>query len=324
MDAAWSTCLAFFLDSVEAISGSVASRRRYHDVTHAFFNDPARNPDSYSSTEVLTFLTRKSRSRRNPGATVTAGTRNNRLMVLSSFYKFASTYEVNGVPLLQSKPPTYGIKYAKFTPSPRALSTDELERFFAVIPKHTMKGIRDRAIFLTFFWSGRRRSEIARLRWRDIEQAIVVEPGGTRRPGVLYRYIAKGKSRERQLAEMPPYAWAAIMHYLRESGRLAIMTPDSPLFASVRAHQHEQQLTSDYLNDQFKSYAAKAGLDSMYSLHSLRHTAARERYAAGSSIQDVQVFLGHSSISTTDLYLKRLSGVADTGATLLEARFGKL
>lgn len=324
MDDNWQRCLSSFLASIESISGSVRSRVRYAHILHSFFADPARNPPEYTHTEVLNFLVSKSTSPRNPGADVTASTRNNRLMALSSFYKFASNYQVNHAPLLQSQAPTYGIKYIRIGSSPHALTADELERFFAAIPHDTLKGIRDHAIFLTFFWTGRRRSEIARLCWRDIEHAVIVEPDGKRRPGVLYHYVAKGKSREIQTAELPHLAWQAIERYLRESGRLNSMTPDSPLFASTRLDQPEQQITGDFFNSEFKRYAALAKLPAHYSLHSIRHTAARLRYEAGSSIQDVQVFLGHANIGTTDIYLKRLTGVSDPGARLLERRFSDL
>ena len=324
MDANWQHALDAFLDSIEDISGSTRSRMRYAYILHAFFTDEQRNPDSYTRAEVQNFVTAKSTSRRNLGREVSPSTRNNRLMALNSFYKFATNYERDGTLLFDGRPPTFGLKYVKTGSSPKGLSSDELKRFFATIPGDSIKGLRDRAIFLVFFWTGRRRSEIARLHWRDIEHAVLIESDGSRRAGVLYSYIAKGHSRDIQRAELPQPAWAAIERYLDQSARIRNMLPNDPLFTSTRTDQPNQALTGDYMNAEFKRYARLAGLDPRYSLHSLRHTAARLRYEAGSSIQDVQLFLGHSSIGTTDIYLKRLTGISDPGAKLLEQRFKDL
>jgi integrase/recombinase XerD len=53
----------------------------------------------------------------------------------------------------------------------------------------------------------------------------------------------------------------------------------------------------------FKQWAARAGLPSNYSIHSLRHTYATNLYkASGYNLRLVQQQLGHSSVSTTSVY----------------------
>ena len=105
---------------------------------------------------------------------------NQRLAILSSFYAFASTFTITGPDgrpqvLLQRPSPTLGLRHKRPERTYRAFSEDELDRFFSVIPTDTVKGLRDRAIFLLYFWTARRREEIARLRWGDIEQATIVD-----------------------------------------------------------------------------------------------------------------------------------------------------
>jgi site-specific recombinase XerD len=323
MDANWQRCYAAFLSHIESISGSVRSRATYRYTLDLFFKD-GRNPDTYSRSDVQNFLDAPSHLQYQHGQSVKPGTRNQRLMCLNSFYKFAATFETDGMLLFEGRSPTFGLRYLKVGSSPKGLSASELSQFFSIIPTNSTKGLRDRAIFLTFFWTGRRRSEIARLRWADIEHVTIVEPDGSRRPGVVYQFIAKGKSREIQRAELPTPAWHAINRYLQASGRLDTIQPSDALFTSTRPDQRNQGLTGDYFNSEFKRYCKLAGLSPSYSLHSLRHSAARLRYEAGSSIQDIQQYLGHSSLATTDVYLKRLSGVADVGAKLLQERFGDL
>src|SRR2546421_5659481 len=163
LDARWHACIAAFLSETQDYSGSVRSRDSYRYTLNAFFSDPDKSPDAYTQADVRAFMDSPGRLRYRLGEPVKPGTKNHRLMVLSAFYKFAASYEVDGQPLLQTKPPTLGIKYYKVGYSPRGMTADELVRFFSVIPVDTVKGIRDRAMFLTYFWSGRRRSEIARL-----------------------------------------------------------------------------------------------------------------------------------------------------------------
>ncbi len=325
----WQACLDAFLQAVYDRSGSYGSLYNYRSVLRRFFSDPTRTPDTYTQMDVRMFLDLPSASNRNYGKPVSAAAKNARLEALASFYRFSATYEIDGKPLLQSKPPTYGIRYLRARSTPHYMNASELETFFSVIPANTVRGLRDRAIFLTYFWTGRRRSEIARLVWHDIEQTIIVEQDGTRRPGYIYRYITKGKSREIQTAELPTPAWQAILSYLNASNRLDIMQSTSPLFAAMpgigrRNVNANDPITGNYINELFKQYAAKAGLSPLLSLHSLRHTAAHERYLAGEDILSLMTYLGHASLDMTRRYLVGLTGLANSGAHLLYERFGHL
>jgi len=324
MDASWQRCLDAFLDSIEDISGSQRSRARYAYILASFFTDPERNPDTYTHTEVQSFLNAKSTSPRNRGRDISPNTKNNRLMVLNSFYKFAATYQINGDALLQTKPPTYGLKYLKIRSNPHALSAQEIERFFAAIPHDTIKGVRDHALFLTYFLTAKRRAEIISLTVSDIQEATLIDRAGERYQGHLFQYHAKGRSRILETHELPPLAYDAILRYWRASGRFDTLQPTDPVFTSTRPDQLNQMLTGDYANALYKDYNTKAGLDSRYSLHSLRHASARQRYELGSDIRAIQETLDHTSLTTTSLYLKSLTVNHDSGADLLTKRFGHL
>lgn len=62
--------------------------------------------------------------------------------------------------------------------------------------------------------------------------------------------------------------------------------------------------TSRTLDRKFKFYSQKAGLDTKYSFHSLRHGFAVRLLERGTPINQVQLALGHSNISTTSIYIK--------------------
>src|SRR5258708_7939390 len=107
------------------------------------------------------------------------------------------------------------------------------------------------------------------------------------------------------------------------------MAPDEYIFVSTNPGQGRasgatgEPLHDDYINTLFKGYASAAHLDtSRLSVHSLRHAAARERYDAGADIRSIQQVLDHYSLATTDTYLRKLAPVDDSGARLLEQRYG--
>jgi site-specific recombinase XerD len=323
MNEAWQRCYAAFLSQIENISGSTRSRDTYRYVLNLFFKD-GRNPDEISRSDVQNFLDAPSHLKYQQGQSVKPGTRNSRLVALSSFYKFAASYEVNGEPILQVKPPVYGMKYLKINNNPHALSSQEIEKFFSAIDTTTIKGKRDIAIFLTYFLTAKRRSEVSNLKVGDIQEAALIDNDGQVHQGHVFQYHAKGRSRIITTSELPSLAYESIIRYWRESGRLNTLTPESPVFASTRPDQPEQQLTGDYMNALCKHYMALAKLNPGYSLHSFRHSSARHRYELGSDIRAIQETLGHTSLSTTSHYLKSLTVTHDTGADLLTKRFGHL
>jgi site-specific recombinase XerD len=324
MDATWTACLTHFLQQIEDRSGSLASRRSYASVLTRFLST-LDNPADATRADVLQFLSSPSNSNRNKGSAVTASCKNARRSIISSFYRFASGYEIDGTPLFARPLPTLGLPHLKPAVAYHALNIDGLERLFAAIPTDTVKGLRDRALFLTYFWTARRRSELIDLRWHDIQPAIIEG-----RETHTYQYRAKGTSRTVRTAELPMPAYQAVMRYLEMSGRIGHLQPDSPIFVSVHPGQGYKDsrtnmpLNRDYANKQLKIYCRLAGLPHDISLHSLRHSSARARYEAGSDIRAIQQVLGHASLATTDTYLKILMPIGDTGATLLQERFQDL
>jgi site-specific recombinase XerD len=343
----WERCLAHFLRQLYDRSRSEHTVRDYRRTLIAFFSSsaqggPPKHPEHYTREDVEDFLHRQSTSRRNPGSAPSIATINQRLAILSSFYKFAATFTLPGPdgrprPLLQTPSPTLGLRHRRPNRSYRAFSEDELDRFFAVIPTDTVKGLRDRAIFLLYFWTARRREEIARLRWGDLEPSTFVDEHGKRRQGWRYRFFGKGKRGQEDRAELPGPAKVAIDRYLVASRRMQGIRPEDPLFVAIGPEQgggkpgvtlppdDHTPLTSRAIAYALKRYAGLAGLDAeRLSIHSWRHTAAQQRYEAGEDVRSLQRLLRHGNIATTDIYIRGIMGTADPGAGLLEERFAHL
>src|SRR6266566_3849811 len=314
----WGRCLTQFLKT----------RQQYTNILAYFLSHPAKMPDLYTQEDVLSYLSLPCRGQRNYGGIPSTATSNQRLAVLKSWYSFAASYTVTGPDghperLLKVVPPTFGLKGGKPHIEYRALSFDEMERLFAVIPTDTARGLRDRALFLTYFYTARRRNEIAQLLWGDIEQATLIDKD-QRREGWVYRWQGKGHTAKDDLAELPKPAKQAIDKYLVASGRMETIKASDPVFVAFDLNKGIRFDKSKPLNDEsiarcLKYWAKKAGLDATrISLHSWRHTSARERFSAGEDILSLQHLLRHSSLQTTFLYLRRLTSPSDGGAKLLE------
>lgn len=318
----WQQCLDAWLQSIFDRSYSEASRADYR-ATLAYFFRSGLSPEQVTRTDILSFISTANAGRGLVGRPVAPATRNHRLCTLKSFYTFASAYMVDGKPLYDHANPCAGIKYSKPGIVYKAMNASELEKFFAVIPD-TPAGWRDRALFLCYFWTARRKSELYRLRWKDIEPASF-----DGRAGYLYRYQgSKGRAREARAKELPMPAYSAIVWYMEKADRLKTIRPDDPVFAPVvlsgKRESSGDALNNHYIGIRFKRYVRAAGLNEKFTLHSLRHSSAHERDEAKQSLYEISDLLDHLHPGTTWTYLRRMSGTADSGAALLSAKFATL
>jgi integrase/recombinase XerD len=134
--------------------------------------------------------------------------------------------------------------------------------------------------------SGLRVSELVTLKLPQVSQDM----------GVV-RVMGKG-SKER-LVPLGEEALAWIRRYLKE-GRPALLgaRPSEALFVTARGDGMTRQAFW-YL---IKRYAARAGLNKALSPHTLRHAFATHLLNHGADLRVVQLLLGHSDISTTQIY----------------------
>lgn len=333
LPAQWREAIEAFLAGLWERSGSDETVASYHLQLRQFYRDPERHPATYSRADVREFLDRKSVGNRGKGQPVAPATRNARLCVLISWYRFASAWSVPGtdIMLFTGVPPTTGFAYGKPEQRYRALSEEEMEAFFAAIPD-TPVGRRDRSLFICFFALARRRSELIALRWGDIQESIIVDEKGNRRAGWTYKFRGKGKKRLEDQQEMPDFAMAAILVYLESAGRLDSMSASSYIWTSTHPGQGRKDgatdvpLNPDYCNLQFRHYCRIAGIEDRegLSLHSWRHSSALHRFALGANVLEIKALLRHSSLATTDVYLRQLTGQSDSSAQLLRNRFSFL
>jgi integrase/recombinase XerD len=168
---------------------------------------------------------------------------------------------------------------------PPVLSIEEVERLQAVIPDASPVGIRDAALVELIYSAGLRASEAVTLRMGDIYF----------REGVL-RVI--GKRDKERLLPLGRRAEAALKWYLSSARPLLSSgkRPCDTVFLSSRGNG----LNRKSLWVRIRQYAAEAGVDAK--VHTLRHSFATHLLAGGADLRTVQELLGHSDISTTQIY----------------------
>jgi integrase/recombinase XerD len=169
---------------------------------------------------------------------------------------------------------------------PGALTEEDVQALIAAPDVLTPRGLRDRAMLEILYASGLRVSELISLNFSQLN----------RDAGVL-RVLGKG-AKER-LVPVGEEALDWIGRYL-EDGRsmlLAGRTCDA-LFVTARG----QGMTRQAFWNLIKRYAASSGIRKKVSPHTLRHAFATHLLNHGADLRVVQMLLGHSDISTTQIY----------------------
>lgn len=165
----------------------------------------------------------------------------------------------------------------------------ELERLLAGPSGSDEKNLRDKAILELFFSTGLRVSELANLDIDDIDLS-------------RDEFSVRGKGEKVRLVFLSPQAKIAIKTYLHKRKDMA-----EPLFINLaRNNKNEEgkeaRLTPRSMERLVKYYATKAGISRKVTPHTLRHLFATDLLQNGADIRSVQMMLGHSSISTTQIY----------------------
>lgn len=188
---------------------------------------------------------------------------------------------------LISEDPTLQIELPQIgRPLPKSLSEADVEALLQAPDLDDPIGLRDRAMLEVLYACGLRVSELVGL---TLEQVNL-------RQGVL-RVFGKG-SKER-LVPLGEEAIAWIERYMREARPLLLGgKPSDVLFPSLRG----EQMTRQTFWHRIKHQAQVAGISKALSPHTLRHAFATHLLNHGADLRVVQMLLGHSDLSTTQIY----------------------
>lgn len=170
---------------------------------------------------------------------------------------------------------------------PKSLSMEEVDRLIQTPDTTQPRGLRDRALIEVLYATGLRVSELVSLRQQDLN----LESG----------YLTcTGKGRKQRLVPIGDEASAWLTRYIKE-GRPALLNrrSSSRLFVNARGGS---SLTRVGLWKIVKEHGKRAGLSRTLSPHVLRHSFATHLLERGADLRAIQMMLGHSDLSTTQIY----------------------
>ena len=170
---------------------------------------------------------------------------------------------------------------------PKFLTTDEVDRLLESPDTSQPRGVRDRALLELFYATGLRVSEMVNLRQQDLN----LESG----------YLTCfGKGRKQRLVPVGDEASAWLQRYLKEGRPALLKKRASPkLFVNARGGVG---ITRVGFWKILKQYGRDAGLPRTLSPHVLRHSFATHLLERGADLRAIQMMLGHSDLSTTQIY----------------------
>lgn len=168
----------------------------------------------------------------------------------------------------------------------RVLTEGEVFRLLAVPDARSSSGLRDRAILEMFYSTGMRRSELALLEVDDVDLdrgTVVVRKGKGGRSRVVPVGRAAGDWTRKYLEQVRPALAAG---------------PQAALFLT----DYGEPFTKNRLGDLVQLIRNRAGLRVAGACHLFRHACATHMLERGADIRYIQALLGHSDLSTTQIY----------------------
>lgn len=171
------------------------------------------------------------------------------------------------------------------------LQYDEIERLLAEIDTETETGLRDRAIIELLFSGGLRVSELVKLNRDSINLS--------RR-----EFIVRGKGNKDRPIFISEAAADWVEQYLerRTDTLVPLFLNNSKNLQAVDTNGNYRRLTTRSVERIVQKYAKLAGITKHVSPHTLRHSFATDLLMNGADLRSVQAMLGHSDISTTQIY----------------------
>lgn len=188
-------------------------------------------------------------------------------------------------PELSRTPANAGKKYPA-----EVLTEAEVASLIRACSPKAPTGIRNRALISVMYRAGLRVSEALALFPKDVDA-----DAGT-------VTVLHGKGDKRRIVGLDPGAFAVLARWLDRRTPLGL-NGRTPIFCTLKG----ASLKSAYVRALLPRLAAKAGIEKRVHPHGLRHTHAAELAREGTPLNLVQAQLGHSSLATTDRYLRHIA-----------------
>ncbi|WP_010301557.1 tyrosine recombinase XerC [Kurthia senegalensis] len=168
---------------------------------------------------------------------------------------------------------------------PRFFYEEELTTLFAASEGDDHQSIRNMALLELLYATGIRVSELTSLRLQDIDFTLDI-------------IRVMGKGRKERYVPFGHYAHEALQRYITETRAKLVKTEHSHVFVNLRGGELTARGVRFILNEMIK----KANMHGVIYPHMLRHTFATHLLNNGADLRTVQELLGHSSLSSTQVY----------------------
>ncbi|MBO7699100.1 tyrosine-type recombinase/integrase [Candidatus Saccharibacteria bacterium] len=271
--------------SVETVRNYELYLTRFYDMMVVDLNHEMR------ASDIDEEMIRKYRLRLNrmetdeKGSRLTPLTQSYYLIALRGFLKYLARRGINSLdPALVDLPKTHRSQVT-------FLHLDEVQDMLDEIDVNTETGLRDRAIIELLFSGGLRVSELCGLNRDDINLE--------RR-----EFVVRGKGSKDRPIFIDDTAASRVADYLavRHDSLPALFLNNSRNSGTVSTSGDYRRLTPRSIQRIIDKYARAAGITKHVTPHTLRHSFATDLLMNGADLRAVQSLLGHSNISTTQIY----------------------
>lgn len=170
--------------------------------------------------------------------------------------------------------------------APGVLSQEQIVKLLEQPPQNTPKGIRDKAMLELLYATGMRVTELISVQMEDINLRL--------------DYVVCRDEDKTRVIPMGKKAKESLLLYL-ETAREKLMKGKKGNYVFVNCSGNPMSRQGFWKN--LKEYAQKAGIQEDITPHTFRHSFAAHLVENGANLRDVQEMLGHSDISTTQIYM---------------------
>ena len=168
---------------------------------------------------------------------------------------------------------------------PDTLSVEEVNLLLEQPSRSTPKELRDKAMLELLYATGMRVSELINIKLSDVN--------------IMLGYIVCRDASKERVIPIENAARQALVNYL-ENARQGLSEDSEYLFVNMKGDPMSRQGFWKLL----KAYAKRAGIKKDITPHMIRHSFASHLVSGGADLKAVQEMLGHSDISTTQIYLR--------------------
>jgi len=173
---------------------------------------------------------------------------------------------------------------------PEPLTGDEAKALIKAASNRAPTGIRNRALLVVLYRGGLRISEALSLKPKDLDHK-----NQTIR-------VLHGKGDRSRTVGLDTGAWTVLERWLDRRKQLGL-TGWQRLFSTLQGHP----MSDRYVRAMIVRLAKRAGIEKRVHPHGLRHSHAAELANEGTPLHVIQQQLGHSSLATTDRYVRHLA-----------------